>query len=135
MDTKKIRQKIMRDTAANIKKHGQSVVYVGAVAESDIPFHYTVGRTKRGLPELLLTGPTDPETGMRLLNALDRLMPTVLPSGSFVNVGGKYPVLLLDATDPSTKEEYTCLVSTFYAGDPECQKPYSQQRLLGKPEI
>lgn len=148
------RRRILRDTADNIRKHGQSVVYVGAVEWNDIPFHYTIGRAARGLPELLLTGPTDPETGMRLLNELDRLMPTKLPSGARVSLGGKYPVLLLDATDPIAKEEYTLLASAYhktdsylvqqvvfcdkngrFPSDPQCARPYSLQRLLGEPEI
>jgi hypothetical protein len=139
------RKRVLTRIRADIAKYGQSVMYVGG-GEDSWPFQYTIGRGRRGLPELLIVLPLRPEIGQSLLNELDRLMPEVLPSGSLVDVGGKFPVKLLDA-DQRAKDEYT-FVASEYHGDrpyrvqlvllcdpegrfpPDCGAPYDRQPLL-----
>lgn len=65
------RQKILARIEADIARCGQSVMFVGDGQDS---FHYTIGRGRRGLPELLILCPLHPESGQRLLNALDERM-------------------------------------------------------------
>lgn len=140
-------RKMARRIEKDIKKHGLSVVYV--FGEDDDPsFHYTVGRTLRDLPELLIAAPLAPVVGMQMLNALNRAMPRAVPSGSKVNLGGLYPMLVLDVTDDIVAEEFTCFASRFYGEDgyrvqqvvccdkngkfpPDCEPPYSRQPLFG----
>ena len=148
----KMMDKILSDIDANVKKHGQSVVYVGRIErDTTEPFHYTVGRHSRGLPELLMTALTNPESGMLILNALDRAMPKTLPSGSKVDIGGTFPLMIINATNDIVKREYTLIASRYYdsddyqvqqvvypdkngifPNDPRCVKPYSAQVLLGE---
>jgi hypothetical protein len=129
---------------SDVKEFGHSVVGVQDAARS---FYYTVGRAKRGLPELLLVCPLPPETGQGLLNKLDELMPEAVASGERVSLGGAQPVLILDADDPRAKTEYTRVAKVFSQGNyrvqqvllcdaagrfpPDCEAPWNQQPLLG----
>ncbi len=138
-----IRRKMLARVRADVELYGQSVIFVG----DDPPFQYTVGRSTRGLPELLIILPIHPQAGKALLNELDRLMPSRLSSNTMVSVGGRYPVMLVDA-DASAKG-YTRLASALngdapyrvqqvilcdpegrYPGDPGCDGIYAQQPLL-----
>jgi hypothetical protein len=146
-DTDRITKAILPRITADIKRCGQSVVFVG---DGPASFYYTVGRAIRSLPELLLVAPLEPETGMRLLNALDKTMPAPLPSGSKVDLGGRYPLIVLDATDPAAKDEFTCIASAYFGEDdyrvqqvvmcdrkghfpwdPACEARYARQRIFG----
>jgi hypothetical protein len=135
------RRAVLRRIKHDIKKHGQTVMYIFG---DDSPFHYTIGRALRGLPELLLVVPIKPEIGMSLLNHLDRLMPQALPSGSLVDLGGKFPMKVIDASGIA-QEEYTCLVNQFADEyrvqqvlccdaegrfPPDCAAPYNRQPIL-----
>jgi len=142
------RRKIIRRVQNDIAKHGQSVV---SIPDGEpIPFHYTVGRAGRGLPELLMIAPINPEAGMHMMNYLDKKMPVTMPNGSSVDLGGTYPVLVIDVTDIETvQDQYTCIASTLYGDayrvqqimlcdkegrfpfDPACSRPYSTQPKLG----
>jgi len=119
----------MKKIRADVKKHGQCVLFVGPGPDSD-PYSYTIGRGKRGLPELLLAAPVRPEVGRSILNTLDKLMPEALPSGSTVNVGGSHPVMVVDAID-DVKALYTLIDNTFH-GDPNSYRV--QQVLLCDPD-
>jgi hypothetical protein len=135
---------------ADVRRCGQSVVFVGADADGGKDaFYYTVGRGARGLPELLIAAPLRPEAGQHVLNELDRRMPEALPSGALVDLGGQFPVMVLDASDPRAKAEYTRAATAFHGDDdryrvqqvlmcdtegrfpPDCAPPYARQPLLG----
>jgi hypothetical protein len=143
------RAAVVRRIKADIREHGQSIVYVGADPESGADgFAYTVGRAKRGLPELLMTAMLRPETAMSLLNHLDREMPETRPHGSLVYLGGEFPVMLLDATDPRTFEDFAVIARQLYPNcavqqvllcdpvgkfPPDASRPFDRQTLLGQP--
>lgn len=116
------RSHMVKRVRGDIKRCGQCVIYVGDGPRS---FHYTVGRHARGLPELLLAAPLDPETGMRLLNTLDKTMLEPLPSDSKVDLGGRYPVIVIDATAASVKDQYTCIAGAYFGHD-----DYAVQQIL-----
>ncbi len=139
-----IRRKMLTRIRADVELYGLSVIFVG----DSPPFSYTVGRSKRGLPELLIVLPLHPEAGKTILNHLDQLMPSRLPSDTLVSVGGKYPVMLVDA-DIRAQRRYTLLASALngddpyqvqqvllcdpegrYPGDPECDLIYARQPIL-----
>lgn len=139
-----IRRKVLTRVRGDVELYGQSVIFVG----DDPPFSYTVGRGKRGLPELLIVLPLDPSAGKSILNELDRLMPETKPSGSLVNVGGKFPVMLIDADQRG--RQYTFAATGYHGGDsyrvqqvllcdtegrfppdPNCAEPYAAQPILG----
>lgn len=140
-------QKVLRQIRRNIREAGQSVMYIGGTGDGGPPFSYTVGRSERGLPELLIVAALAPDTAKAILNHLDRLMPQPLPSGTEVSLGGTYPVRLMAATHPDTWEEYCCLVDRLYGHVPVqqvvmCDKqgrfppdcdPQWHQPLLGQP--
>lgn len=82
----------LAELRVKIRKYGWTVQYV----ESDrVPFAYTVGLTRRGLPELLVTG-VSPERALELLNggvqvAVDGNAPIpgeqlILSAGSVVEI-------------------------------------------------
>jgi hypothetical protein len=86
------RDDYLAEIRATMLRHGWAVQYV----ESDrVPFAYTVGLTRRGLPELLVTG-VPPQRAGRLLNIGaeaavrgDRLVPGMqitLQAGPLVEV-------------------------------------------------
>jgi hypothetical protein len=139
------RRSVLTSVRADIAKNGQSVV---GVADDEASFYYTVGRTDRGLPELLIVAPLSPASGIDMLNALDERMPEALPAGSRVNIGGDVPVALIDATNPKAKLHYTLVASAMYGEEgyrvqqvllpddqgrlpPRCRAPYSRQPVLG----
>ncbi len=63
-------QEYLQSLRETIDDHGWAVQYV----ESDSrPFAYTVGLTKRGMPELVITG-MKPNTSARLLNSIAHMI-------------------------------------------------------------
>jgi len=137
---------LIRRIKRDIPKYGQSVVYVTAAEPGDRNFAYTVGRAKRHLPELLVVADLDPAQVTAMLNHMDRLLPTAVPSGTQLDLGGRFPVLLIDATDPATRDDYVCIADSLYPGcavqqivlcdrkgayPPDCEAPFDAQPLLG----
>jgi hypothetical protein len=140
------RTDILARIGDDVKEFGHSVVGVQDGAKS---FYYTVGRARRGLPELLLLCPLAHPNGQDLLNALNDQMPVAVVSGERVSLGGQHPVMILDATDPRAKTKYTRIADIFNDGnyrvqqvvlcdqagrfptDPGCETPWSLQPLLG----
>jgi uncharacterized protein DUF4262 len=120
------RRNLLRRLKKDIAKHGHSVMYIFGEGGAP-PFFYTIGRAKKGLPELLLILPLQPETGMRLLNYIAQMMPEPLPSGSLVDLGGRYPMKLIDADDRIAKEDYTCLATDINGGEDK----YRVQQVIG----
>lgn len=58
-----------RETMQMITRFGHQVISVfPTTPEEGVPFSYTVGRTGKGRPELLITGPLDPRIMGHLLN-------------------------------------------------------------------
>lgn len=147
MKTTQEQRKILRRIEADVKRVGLSIMFIFG-EEGRPPFFYTVGRGKRGLPELICTLPIRPEVGQALLNHLDHLMPEPLPTESLVAVGGKYPGLVIDA-GPEAQEDWTFMATAFNGGAdkyrvqqiivpdregryaPDGDPPFSQQLLLG----
>lgn len=139
---------ILRRVRADIKRAGQSVIYIGATKPGELSFAYTVGRVERGLPELVITAPLHPPVAMDLLNDLDKRMTWPAATGSTVDLGGTYPVLVIDADDPRTYEDFTCVANRIHGNrdypvqqivlcdkhgkfPPDCAEPYNRQPLLG----
>jgi hypothetical protein len=142
-----VQQALLDRIGRDVKEFGHSVI---AVQDGDQSFYYTVGRAKRGLPELLLLCPLTAETGQDLLNTLSEQMPVAVVSGERVSLGGQHPVMILDAA-PRAKTKYTRVAQVFNQGnyrvqqvvlcdaagrfppDPACEAPWNQQPLLGTP--
>lgn len=137
------RREVLKRIEADVRKHGQSVMYIFG-DENEPPFHYTVGRARRGLPELLLVLPIRPEIGMSMLNQIDTLMPQPVPSGTLLSLGGPFPVKIVDADERA--KEYTMFAGRFSKDNyrvqqvllcdpqgrfpPDCAPPYDAQPLL-----
>lgn len=149
VDTSPAQRKVLRRVREDVRRYGQCVMFIFGDAErNEPPFHYTIGRARRGLPELIITLPISPEAGKAILNQLDKVMPETLPSESFVHVGGQFPGLVIDA-GPAANEEWTFLATAFYGSEdryrvqqviipdrqgryaPDGEAPYSLQPLLG----
>jgi len=137
----------------NIARNGRQIVGVFPDETSgrrDRPvvnaaFLYTVGNSVKGVPELLLIGMYD-EHGASMLNWLSEEMikrGKKFDDGERVDLGGDYPVLIIDAR-LAVKEEYTRSASMFFGennytvqqvilcdpqgrfpGEPGCAKPYN----------
>ena len=136
--------KILTRVRGDIARAGLSVIYIGDGADS---YLYTAGRTNRHLPELLIICPLVPQTAYGLMNAIDTAMPERLISGSMLDIGGEFPLKVLDAEDPRALEEYARIARQLYGNKvtvqqlvlpdlqgrypPDCAPPYSRQPLLG----
>lgn len=146
ISTTQAQRKVLRRVKDDVQRYGQCVMFIGGGDESP-PFFYTIGRGKRGLPELIITLPIRPEVGKALLNTLDKVMSEAVPSESIVSIGGQFPGLVIDA--PAANEEWTFLASAFHGGEdkyrvqqviipdrqgrfaPDGDAPFSLQPLLG----
>jgi hypothetical protein len=134
-------RKLHRNIEGDIRRCGRSVLCI--YAEADEPaFAYTVGNAIAGLPELLVIGTSDGA----FLNTLSQKMierGAAFDNGEVVNLGGKYPVKIIDA-DQRARNDYTiqagqyhdhenyrvqqvllCDRSGRFPDEPECQRPYS----------
>ena len=137
----------------NIETHGQHIWSV-TVAEGDPPgslaFCYTVGNHGRGLPELMITGPIASSFGpvLNMLSKIQRERGNGFEHGELVNLGGKYPVRILDAGDAG-RTEWATYVGNYYdtedfevrqvlicdpngrwPGDPECAEGFRAQLIV-----
>ncbi len=78
----------------NIERDGRFIMGVGATEPGDQWFYYTVGNHCRGLPELLMIGPSNRGVG----GVLDDLSEAMIKQGrafsdgETVSLGGKFPV-------------------------------------------
>lgn len=144
-----MRQQIRR----NIDEHGQHLMRV-LLTEDDpegaLPFVYTIGNYERGLPELLLIGFAE-RPFLNILNQLGEIQrerKVGFYHGELVDLGGSYPVRIVDAGVVG-RDEYAVQVSVFYGTDdypvrqvlicdragrfpdnPECDAPYRSQPVL-----
>src|SRR2546430_1474378 len=104
--SKAIHEKLLKNIRATVARYGQAVM--GIIDDGPNTFHYTVGRGKRGLPELLITAPLHPETARLILNDLDQLMPEPVTSGTRITCpGGTCPVMVIDTDDHEHVTSYT----------------------------
>ncbi len=140
-----------RSTEKAIREYGRAVLHVGA---SD--FTYTIGNANKDLPELLLAGPrVNPVSVRNILNILsDKMIERGKPfdDGEMVDVGGKCPVYICEATAAKVKTEFTVQVGHIlgktdyrvlqvvlcdpagrFPWDPGCEFPYSMVKLLRAP--
>lgn len=140
-------------TRENIKKHGQHLIGVFPVDEADQWFIYTIGNFEKGYAELLCVGIPAEKTLAWALNTLHKLRKergASFANGELVDLGGRYPVKIIDAVAPATKQDYTLQVSAYYdrddykvqqvilcdpkgkwPGEKGCQEPYASQPNLG----
>jgi len=139
---------MLAKVAEDIHRVGHSVMGIFPDKEEKKPgFFYTVGRHQKNLPELLMVVNLAGPQGMDILNALSRAQP--FTHGQLVDLGGKYPVLIIDATKPIVQKEYTRMVNAFYNTHdyqvqqvllpdpngrfpPDGLKPYRDQPILGE---
>jgi len=112
-----VREQIRR----NIDRHGQHLMRI-LLTEDDpqdaLPFVYTIGNHERGLPELLLIGFAEPGF-LDILNRLSEIQRErniAFCHGELVDLGGTYPVRIVDAGAVG-REEYAVQVSVFYGTD------------------
>src|SRR3954469_932636 len=146
---KKFVKQLLTAVRAIVARCGQAVI---GIVDDDGPntFHYTVGRGRRGLPELLITARLHPEAARAILNDLDRLMPEPVTSGTLILcTGGTFPGMVIDAEEPCAKKNYTKVATAFHGGKnkcrlqqivicdetgrfpPDCSLDYAAQPLLG----
>lgn len=112
-------------------------------APSFIPFAYSVGLDRRGWPELLTVGMV--HVGTEIINFLsERDDP---PAPGPVDVGGRFPLWAVRATDPRTRADYViqtdaphgviqlvaCDTQGRYPWDDGCLAPYASIPVLGDP--
>lgn len=106
-----------KETRRIIMQHGHQVIGVFPADEDDPPpFAYTVGRTAKGRPELLITGPLPPPVAGAILNdAAARDDESPLEPGQAVGglLQGGYVLQVVEA-DPLAGEMYQALA--FYDG-------------------
>ena len=148
MVTREFKNATLARIAVDIHRVGHSVMGIFPDPEEKKPgFFYTVGRHQRNLPELLMIMNMAGPQGMDILNALTLAQP--FTHGQLVDLGGKWPVLIIDATNPIVHKEYTRLVNAFYNTHdyqvqqvlvpdpngrfpPDGLKPYRDQPILGE---
>jgi hypothetical protein len=112
--TEKTTQNLIRyrsDQIEAIREHGQHVV---RVMGETWPFAYTVGNSKRGLPELLLIG-SNSDAAKDALDAMGKMMRDrgrPFEEGETVDLGKtpltSFPVKVINATDPAALRDYAC---------------------------
>lgn len=132
----------------DIEREGHSII---GVFDEINTFYYTIGLTDNKLPELLVYG-----QGVSLayiLNSLAALMRDrgiPFDNGERVSLGGKHPVMIVEAGSRA-KEDYTIQVGRYYEiedseyrvqqvlicdhegrfpGEPGCAPPYSLAPIL-----
>lgn len=101
-----------------IIEHGHAVQYVFTdenSAPGDVPFFYSVGRTLKDRPEILVTGRLAQESGMHLVNAACRLDDQGQLHVGEVSLGGNFPVRVIEA-DPLAAQMFAA-TSAFGADD------------------
>jgi hypothetical protein len=136
-----------------IDRHGQMLqsVHASKGDPSDfLPFIYTIGNHEHGLPELLFVA-VDIEGFGEMLNMLGELQRDRrrgLSPGEVVDLGGRFPVRIVDAGEIG-RTDYAVQAGVFYdtdvfevrqvlipdpeghwPGDPACAFPYSSQPRL-----
>jgi uncharacterized protein DUF4262 len=146
---KKSVKQVLTAVRSTVARCGQAVI--GIIDDDGLnTFHYTVGRGKRGLPELLITALLHPEAARAILNDLDGLMPEPVTSGTLIIcTDGTFPIMVIDAEDPCAKKNYTKVATAFHGGKnkyrvqqivicdetgrfpPDCSLDYAAQPLLG----
>jgi hypothetical protein len=137
----------------HIEEFGQHIRRVAAGESANEPgFMYTIGNSQRGLPELLIVGPTDDQF-MDLLNYLgemQRHLGRAFRHEERVDLGAPLPVRIVDA-GAEGRDNYAVQVGVFYQtqdfdvqqvlicdpqgrwpDDPDCDPPYSEQPILGR---
>src|SRR3954447_23528827 len=135
---------ILRIVRGDIVRNGLSVIYVADGTDSHL---YTVGRTNRHLPELLIVCPIAPSFAIDLMKAIDDAMPERLMTGSMLDLGSQFPLKVLDAEDPRALNEYALIAQHLYGTKatmqqlvlpdlqgrfpPDCAPPFNRQPLLG----
>ncbi len=151
---------VVRNVRQMITEHGMAVMGIGTgmcvscgdgtphVHGPGLSFHYTVGLLEKNLPELLLFG-LSAIAGHQLLTILAGKMKVdgVFTHGQYVSLGGKYPLLAVEADDPETWTEYVTMPKRIYKRStypviqlltcdregrypPNCDKPYSDTPIL-----
>lgn len=133
---------------ANILSHGQMVINIFPGSDADAPdfcWSYTIGNWRLKLPELVMFG-GDNSTMHWALNETGRRMRTAnapFADGVDVDLGGKHPVRIINATHPETRSKWTIQAGQFwrdetylvqqvlipdelgrFPGNSECGKPY-----------
>jgi hypothetical protein len=103
----------------NIATSGQHLQAVFPTDKSDgLPFIYTIGNHGRSLPELLIIGNCN-STFAGILNELCELMRKrgrAFDDGELVNLGGQYPLKIIDFP-LMAREEFTYQVGQYYQTD------------------
>jgi hypothetical protein len=148
-----MRDDIRAKIASHIKSHGQHVVCVGRTPGDPVdflPFAYTIGNHKAGLPELLLIRESG-EFVVRILNILGELQRergSGFRHGELVDFTARLPCRVVDAGSTG-RTEYAVQAGVYYRtesfevrqillpdregrypGDPGCEPPYSEQPVL-----
>jgi hypothetical protein len=138
------------DVEKQIKEHGFGVTSV--FPTKDEPghwFHYTVGNHGVGLPELLAIG-GDQRMGpvLRGLAEIMRERKAAFTDGELVDLGGKYPVKVINVSCQDIYDRYTLGAGSHYGADnylvqlmmipdrngkfpddPNCAEPYASARV------
>ncbi len=135
---------------ANILSHGQMVLNI---FPGDKPFchSYTIGNWRLRLPELVMFGGDSGTLHWALNEVGKRLRAANAPftDGITVDLGGRYPVKVINATHPETRSEWTVQAGQFwrdetysvqqvlipdeagrFPGDAACAKPYCEVPFL-----
>jgi hypothetical protein len=92
-----------------------------------LPFAYTIGNTSKDLPELLMIGYHDAGAIGSVLGKLSDAMierEHAFADGETVNLGGKYPVKIIDA-NATAQDKYTIQAGRFYG-----HEDYDVQQVL-----
>ena len=134
----------------NIERDGRFIMGVGATEPGDQWFYYTVGNHCRGLPELLMIGPSNRGVG----GVLDDLSEAMIKQGrafsdgETVSLGGKFPVKVIAADFDKADRDYTVQAGAYfeepydvmqvvppdregrYPDDPLCTEPYRSVPIL-----
>jgi Domain of unknown function (DUF4262) len=138
---------------AHIAKHGRAIHAVGGT-ETDPPdtqpFMYTVGNHALNLPELLIVGTAKTAFGgiLNRLSEIQRDRRKAFEHEELVNVGGKFPLRMLDVGDIGCRK-YAYFARIYYASEtvdvrqvllpdtqgrwpdtPGCDAPYRDQPIL-----
>ena len=128
----------------NIATYGRAVLGIFGGEGGKMPFCYTIGNSIRGFPELLLVGACG-EAFKDVLNAASDVAEKrgrAFEDREKVDIGAKFPLLVIDANAPEATEEYAVQVRHFVPGryrvqqvlapdtkgrfptDPHCAAPY-----------
>jgi hypothetical protein len=148
--TSESHHELHENIAGDIRRDGRSVLCIGR--EEDSPaFAYTIGNALKNLPELLMIGNI---SAAYLLNDLSQRMigrGGAFDDGELVDVGGKFPLKVINADSERTQRDYTIQVGEHlghenyavqqvlicdkegrFPDDPECARPYSTVPVLKK---